>query len=78
MGAGLRKNETKLVVKAQRPWRLAVVLDKEAKNLFVIASGGITEMKVITATKKPVTFAADVEVDHAASAPTCSTTCTKP
>ena len=44
----------------------SLMLDKEAKNLFVIASSGITKIEVANGNRKPVTFAADVEVDHAA------------
>ena len=61
----LRKNETKLVVKLNGRGG-SLVLDKEAKNLFVIASSGITKIEVANGNRKPVTFAADVEVDHAA------------
>jgi tricorn protease len=61
----LRKNETKLVQKLNGRGG-SLTLDKDAKNLFVIASSGITKIDIASGSKKPVSFAADEEIDHAA------------
>lgn len=61
----LRKNETKLVQKLNGRGG-ALVLDKDAKNLFVISSSGISKIDINSGSRKAVTFAADVEVDPAA------------
>ncbi len=61
----LRKNETKLVQKLNGRGG-SLVLDKDAKNLFVIASSGISKIDIASGSKKSVSFAADVEVDGAA------------
>ena len=61
----LRKNETKLVQKLGGRGG-SLVIDKDGKNLFVIASSGITKIEIANGSRKPVTFAAEVEVDGAA------------
>lgn len=58
----LRKKETKLLVKLNGRGG-SLTFDKDAKNLFVMSSGGISKIDVAKGSSSPVTFAADVEVD---------------
>ena len=61
----LRKNETKILTKLNGRGG-SLVLDKDGKNLFIFSSQGITKIDVNNGSRKPVTFAAEVEVDGAA------------
>lgn len=58
----LRKNETKILTKLNGRGG-SLVLDKDGKNLFVMSSAGITKIEVANGNRKPVSVAADVEVD---------------
>lgn len=61
----LRKNETKILAKLNGKGG-SLVLDKEGKNLFIFSSQGASKIDVNSGARKPISFAAEVELDGAA------------
>ena len=49
-----------------------IQLDKDSKNVFVLAAGKITKVGVADGKAEPVKFSAFKEFDGARSAPACS------